>query len=300
MSILGIEGGGTRTSVLLVNSADDTVLKTLPAGPGNLRLLSGEALASLLAQIRDQLPVAPDRIGIGFAGVRSEADRERLTRAVARCWPGVLAEVTDDLILALEAAEWRGDCAAAGAPAQRHRLVLPRPSSRWPHGESRRARPHHRRPRQLVRPRHAHAALVMAIADHLGVWPPLGADILAFLQMNDPESLIEWSMSASKSELASIAQVVFEAAATRQDEIAVPILRRMAYRLSKDAVQCAVRVARTGEKVQFVLNGSVLLKNPEFADGVIERIRAGWPQSHLAPLHRPSVWGGIEMGAQTD
>ncbi len=295
MIILGIEGGGTRTSALLVDSASDAVLKTISAGPGNLRLLSGEALTALLAQIREQIPVAPDRIGIGFAGVRSGADRDRLTRAVARCWPDVPAVVSDDLILALEAAEWRSDCAAQV-------LILSGTGScclgRHRSGATVKVggRGH------IIGDRGSSCDLAMhtlrsivAISDHHGVWPSLGADILSFLQMNDPESLIEWSMSASKAELASIAQVVFEAAATRQDEIAVPILRRMTYRLSKDAVDWAARIAKPDEKVQFVLNGSVLLKNPHFADGVIERIREARPESEIARLARPSVWGAIEM-----
>ena len=295
MIILGIEGGGTRTSALLVNSADNTVLKTVAAGPGNLRLLSAEALAALLAEIRSQLPVQPDRIGIGLAGVRSEGDRERLTRKVARLWPGVPAVISDDLLLALEAAEWRGDCAVqvlllsgtGSCCLGRHRdggmvKVGGRGHIIGDRGSS------------CDIAMHALRSIVTISDIHAGL-PPLGADILTFLQMNDPESLIEWSMSASKTELASIAQVVFEAAVTRQDEIAVPILKRMAYRLSKDAVHCAARIAMRGEKVQFVLNGSVLLKNPEFADGVIGRIRAAWLQSEITKLERPSVWGAVEM-----
>ena len=295
MIILGIEGGGTRTSALLVNSAGNAVLKTISAGPGNLRLLSGEALASLLGEIRSQLPAAPDRIGIGLAGVRTEGDRGRLATAVAMCWPGVPAVVADDLILALESAQWRGDCAA--------QVLLLSGTGSCCLGR--------RRDGGMVKvggrghiigdrgsscdiAMHALRSVVTISDIHAGL-PPLGADILTFLQMNDPESLIEWSMQASKAELASIARVVFEAAVTRQDEIAVPILRRMAYRLSKDAVHCAARIAKGGEKVQFVLNGSVLLKNREFAGGVIERIRAGWPQSEINPLDRPSVWGAVEM-----
>ena len=82
MNLLGIEGGGTRTSVLLVDSTTDTVLTSLTLGPGNLHLLSREALWERLEEIRRELRVTPDRIGIGFAGVRSEGDRERLTAAV--------------------------------------------------------------------------------------------------------------------------------------------------------------------------------------------------------------------------
>ena len=41
MRLLGIEGGGTRTSALLVEGTD-TVLASLAVGPGNLRLLGAE------------------------------------------------------------------------------------------------------------------------------------------------------------------------------------------------------------------------------------------------------------------
>ena len=71
MRLLGIEGGGTRTSALLVEGTD-TVLASFAVGPGNLKLLNGEELAALLASIRDQLPTQPDRIGIGMAGVSSD------------------------------------------------------------------------------------------------------------------------------------------------------------------------------------------------------------------------------------
>ncbi len=295
MNILGIEGGGTRTSALLVNSEDNAVLKTVAAGPGNLRLLSSEALAALLGEIRSQLPAEPARIGIGCAGVRTEGDRERLARAVGAIWPGVPAVVTDDLVLALEAAEWRSDCAA--------QVLLLSGTGSCCLGRQRDGRMVKVGGRgHIIGDRGSSCDIAMhalrsvvTISDIHADLPPLGADILTFLQMNDPESLIEWSMMASKTELASLAQVVFEAAAIRQDEIAVPILRRMAYRLSKDAVHCAARIVACGEKVQFVLNGAVLLKNPDFASGVIERIRAGWPQSEIHLLGRPGVWGAVEI-----
>ena len=295
MNILGIEGGGTRTSALFVNSSGDAAPDVFSAGPGNLRLLSAEALASLLAEIRDRLPASPDRIGIGLAGVRSEGDRERLAAAVARVWPGVRAVVADDLILALEAAEWRGDCEA--------QVLLLSGTGSCCLGRRRDGamvkvggRGHVIGDRGSACDIAVHALRsVVTISDIRADLPPLGADMLAFLQMNDPESLIEWSMTASKTELASLARVVFEAAAARGDEIAVAILKRAAERLSKDAVHCAARIAKPGGKVQFVLNGSVLLKNAKFADGVIARIGESWPHCEITRLERPGVWGAVEM-----
>ena len=297
MRLLGIEGGGTRTSALLVEGAD-TVLASFAVGPGNLKLLNGEELATLLASIRDQLPSTPDRIGIGMAGVRSASDRERLSRAVATTWPGVPSVVGDDLILALEAGEWPADCAAqvlqlsgtGSCCLGRHRAGTTVKIG---------GRGHIIGDRGSACDIAVHALRsTVTISDIDADWPRLGADMVAFLQMNDPESLIEWSMTASKAEIASLAQVVFEAAASRQDDIAVAILRRASERLSKDAVHCAARVATPGEKVQFLLNGSTLLKNGWFADEVAAKILAARPGSEVTRLSRPGTWGAIAMARQ--
>jgi N-acetylmuramic acid 6-phosphate etherase len=297
MRLLGIEGGGTRTSALFVEGAD-TVLASFAVGPGNLKLLNGEELASLLASIRDRLPSTPDRIGIGMAGVRSASDRERLSRAVATTWPGVPSVVGDDLILALEAGEWPADCAGqvlllsgtGSCSLGRHRT-----GTKVKVG----GRGHVIGDRGSASDIAVHALRsTVTISDIDAGWPALGADMLAFLQMNDPESLIEWSMTASKAEIASLAQVVFEAAVTRQDEIAIAILRRASERLSKDAVHCAARVAQPGEKVQFLLNGSTLLKNGWFADEVAAKILATRPGSEVTRLDRPGTWGAIALARQ--
>ena len=297
MRVLGIEGGGTRTSALLVDG-NDTELASFAVGPGNLRLLSPEELAALLEAIRERLPAPPDRIGVGMAGVRTDADRERLSRAVATTWPGVPSAVGDDLILALEAGEWPTDCAAqvlqlsgtGSCCLGRHRT-----------GNTVKigGRGHIIGDRGSACDIAVHALRsTVTISDIDADWPRLGADMLAFLQMNDPESLIEWSMTASKAEIASLAQVVFEAASSRQDEIAVAILRRASERLSKDAVHCAARVAKPGEKVQFLLNGSTLLKNGWFADEVTAKILAARPGSEVVRLARPGTWGAIAMARQ--
>ncbi len=300
MILLGIEGGGTRTSVLLVDGATDTALAEFAAGPGNVHLLPGEDLDRHLAEIRERLPVEsggirPDRIGIGLAGVRSEGDRARVAAAAARIWPGIPAVVGDDLVLALEAADWREDCTVQV-------LVVSGTGScclgRHRDGETVKVggRGHIIGDRGSACDIALHALRsVVTISDIRADWPALGADLLNFLQMNEPESLIEWSMGASKTELASLARVVFEAAATRGDEIALAILKRAAERLAKDSVHCAARLAKRQERVQFVLNGSVLLKNPAFADGVVARIREARHGSEVVCLGRPGVWGAVAL-----
>lgn len=295
MILLGIEGGGTRTTVLLVDDTSDAVLAEFTAGPGNIHLLPGEALDHHLREIRERLPIVPDRIGIGLAGVRSEGDRLRVSAAVGRQWPGLPCRVSDDLVLALEATHWQADCVA--------QVLLVSGTGSCCLGRNRAGamvkvggRGHVIGDRGSATDIALHALKsIVTLSDIHADWPALGADILNFLQMNEPESLIEWSMSASKTELAGLARVVFDAAASREDEVALAILQRASMRLAKDTVHCAARVARRGERVQFVLNGSVLLKNPAFCEGVITRIREAWPEAVVQRLDRSGAWGAVAL-----
>jgi N-acetylmuramic acid 6-phosphate etherase len=291
---LGIEGGGTRTTVLLVDQ-DDAVLASFQVGPANLRLMELGELAVHLQAIRDQLPVQPTRVGIGLAGVRLAHDHQRLRNAVATVWPGVLCATSDDLVTALEAAEWAESCAVQV-------LVLSGTGScvagRRHDGEKTKlgGRGHILGDRASACDI-AQDALrtLMATYDLENAWPPLGSDILTYLQMNEPEDLIDWSLDAAKNELASVAVPVFHAAEFRSDPIAKEVLSRAAASLCEDAKAGANRLLQDGETVQFVFNGAVLLKNPDFQKQVAEQLEFLCPNAVVTPLAKPSVWGAIAL-----
>ena len=297
---LGIEGGGTRTTVLLANESDDAIIE-FAAGPANLRLMTSEDLDAHLRGIRNRLPERPHRIGIGLAGARLEADFDRLRQSVGRVWPGVPCATSDDLETALGAIDWQESC-----PVQV--LVLSGTGSctlgRRRNGETGEiecvkigGRGHILGDRASACDIAQHALrALMTIYDKDAEWPELGADILTHLQLNDPEDLIEWSLIANKTELAGVAVPIFRAAQKRRDEIAVAVLKRAAERLAKDAVTCASHIMENdSERVQFVFNGAVLLKNPTFADGVSARLRENLPHAIVTPLERPSVWGAVAL-----
>ena len=292
MTILGIEGGGTRTSVLLVDQ-DDTVLESFVCGPGNFRLMTSQDVEDWLVGVQDKLSVTPSRIGIGMAGVRSVRDHRTLREIVSRVWPNSPCATSDDLLLALESAEWLADCPAqvltvsgtGSCSVGRHRegdgvkvggrghILGDRASSCDIAQQTLRA--------------------IVGEFDSQGEWPKLGSDVLAFLQLNEPEDLIDWSVEATKADLASVAYVVFKAAESRQDPIAVKILASAADRLCADTLKCAERISETGEKVQFLFNGSVFLKNPSFIEEVTQLILGRRPGSVVTPLTQPSVRGAI-------
>lgn len=301
---LGIEGGGTRTTVLLVDENDEVVIE-FTAGPANLRLMTADDLDEHLRGICARLPEVPGRIGIGLAGARMESDFDRLRQSVARVWPGVACAATDDLETALEAIDWDADC-----PVQV--LVLSGTGS-CTLGRRRNPRTgkidsvkiggrgHILGDRASACDIAQHALrAVMTIYDQDADWPKLGADILAHLQLNEPEDLIEWSLVADKTELAGVAVPIFRAVERRRDSIAVAVLKRAAEKLSKDAVTCASHIMHNdNERVQFVFNGAVLLKNPTFADGVSARLRESIPQAKVTRLERPSVWGAVAIARRS-
>lgn len=293
---LGLEGGATRTTVLMVDQ-NDQALASFTVGPANIRLTNSGDLEAHFRGIKERLPHPPSMIGVGLAGVRLPSDHERLRHAVERVWPNIPCATSDDLITALEAVDWRPAC-----PAQV--LVLSGTGSccfgRHRNGSRSRlgGRGHILGDRASacdIAQRTLRALINAYDTDPDHTWPPLGADILSHLQMNEPEDLIDWSLEVPKNELASLAIPIFEAARLRQDPVATTVLNQAAETLARDAIACAEHIATDRERVQFIFNGAVLLKNPDFQDQVRDFIRQGWRNSDISALERPSVWGSINL-----
>src|SRR5262249_57218473 len=105
---------------------------------------------------------------------------------------------------------------------------------------------------------------------------------------------IGWVQRAGKDEIAALSIEVFTAWAER-DKIAADILEGAAHSLAGDAASCAARLAKKGAPVQFVLAGSVLLKQPRFARKVAAVLHRLWPSAIVTPLKRESVWGAVQL-----
>ncbi len=290
---LGIEGGGTRTTVLMLD-AKDRVMADFHAGPAVLPLLSDRELFWHLREIASRLPAVPHQMSIGLAGVRQPADAARLRRAANRVWPKVPCHATNDLETALAAAP-------SARPLAPRVLILSGTGSccfgRHPDGRTAKVggRGH------VIGDRGSACDIglralraVIADLDHQGSMGALGAALLNALLFTDSEQLIPWSVQADKTEIAGLAVAVF-AAARNGDRRAQLLLRDAAEMLADDACACARQLAREEEPIQFVLNGGVLLKNPGFAKQVAARIRTCWPNAKVVPLQVPSVHGAIRM-----
>lgn len=296
--VLGIECGGTRTVALLADTAGNQ-LHRLEAGPANLRLLTDAQLLRHFRDLARNFP-APAALGIGMAGARTEADRNRIRTAAAKVWPRVPCSAANDLETAL-----------AAAPVTRHPSPVTRVLVLSGTGSCCFGKTTTGRTTKVGGWGHllgdsgsgydiALRALRMVIAefDRTGKWPKLGAQFLRALQHNEPNDLISWVQAASKTEMARLAVEVF-AAANRKDNIATAILTTAADQLAQDATACARKLAGPRERVGFVFAGSNLLKQPRFAALIAERLKEFWPRAVVTPLERESVWGAVELAKNT-
>ena len=288
---LGIEAGGTRTVAL----AERRSLSRKEFGPANLRLLTDEELARHFCNIAVAFP-KPAALAIGMAGARTEADRERIRKAASKAWPAVPCIATNDLETALMAAE---------PPSRKQPDELPRvlvlsgtgsccfgrmPDGRtarfggWGHVLGDKGSGYEIGLRSLK--------AVVYYFDRDAKWSALGARLLRALALNEPDDLIGWAQNASKTDIAALALEVFQAWEKR-DKIASDILDGAADSLAKDAVCCARRLAKEHAPVQFVLAGSILLKQPRFAMLVERQLKRNWRGAIVSSLKKESVHGAL-------
>ena len=84
--ILGIEGGGTKTTWALV-TREGNVLAQGSAGPGNTLLLSDAALEKLFCAIRKEAGTGVEAIGGAFAGCQLAEEKSRVEKILRSVWP---------------------------------------------------------------------------------------------------------------------------------------------------------------------------------------------------------------------
>ena len=292
--LLGIEAGGTHT-VAIAERGSEHVRHEF--GPANLRLLTDAQLLRHFRSIARTMP-KPESIAIGMAGARADSDRARIRQAASAVWKNVPCLATNDLETALMTAEpvpnestkpetrvlilsGTGSCCFG-----RRSDGLTAKIGGWGHILGDKGSGHEIGLRALK--------AVVFYLDRDGEWSELGRSILRRLQLNEPNELIGWAQSASKTDVAALAVEVF-AAASKRDAMARDILEGAAHSLAKDALACARKLARAGRPVQFVLSGSVLLKQTGFAAKVSRLVKESWRGAVVTPLRRESAWGAVEM-----
>lgn len=263
-------------------------------GPANLRLLTDSELVERFAQIGSSVKTGQSLIGIaiGMAGARTEADRNRIRTAAAKIWPQVPCYATNDLETALTAAPSHA----------RNRILILSGTGSCCFGRSQKGK-------TLRFGGWGHflgdcgsgydiglTALKSVVhqLDLDGKFPFLGQNILRSLQLNTPDSLIDWVKNAAKTEIAALAIHVFQAA-EQGDPLAAGILAKAARGLADDGHACARRLCANASAVEFVLSGGLLQKQPLFARQVASNLKKRQPKAIVTVLNRGSVWGAVEL-----
>jgi len=291
---MGIEGGGSHTVALVVDSRKH-FQQRFEAGPANVKLLTDSQLVALFQSIAHALP-RPDTLAIGMAGARVESDWARIRNAAGKVWPQIPCYATNDLETALCAAE-----TSSGQTPNVRVLVLSGTGSccygrnssgktakigGWGHILGDKGSGYEIGLRALK--------AVAFFYDRDCAWSRLGQRLLQRLQLNEPNELISWAQTAEKAQIASLAVEVF-AAWRKGDEIAAEIVNSARESLAQDAIACAMQLTGEKEPVQFIFAGSTVLKQPQFTKELGARIKKLWPGAVIAPLERESVWGAAVL-----
>ncbi len=107
--VLGIEGGGTKTTWALLSN-DGKVVKEGRGEASNVQHSSDPTLLRIFAAIRRNLSIKPNAIGAAFAGCHLESERQKVARLLLKTWPKAQKIVVDeDTCSAYAGAHGRGE-----------------------------------------------------------------------------------------------------------------------------------------------------------------------------------------------
>jgi N-acetylglucosamine kinase-like BadF-type ATPase len=204
--ILGLEGGGTKTDWVLLESGEGrhaiAAGGKLPAS--NMRLIDDAQLARLFSV----LPAEATHVGVFLAGCATEEDRARLDRLAAAAWPRAQRAIGSDRESGLAAAFGDGDGIAviSGTGAAIHGRKGARIEKAGGWG-------------QLLGDRGGGYDLAMRGLRHVLTHydlereiSPLAQEILHTLALNRLDDLVGWAMQADKTSVAMLAPAIFRAA----------------------------------------------------------------------------------------
>src|ERR1700693_814643 len=287
--ILGVEGGGTKTSWVLVERAasDLCVLDQGKLPPANFRLAAPDELRAMFSE----LPKEITRAGIFLAGCGTEEDRHSLTRLCAGIWPQVKVVVGSDRDSGLAAALGHGDGivvnAGSGSSITGRRDKRIENAGGWGHilGD---AGGGYFLSLQALR-------LILREYDlHRGE-VQFTSRILRALSLNNLDELVRWAQTADKMEVAMLAPVVFEAAAGGDARV-MEIIEEGARVLCEYTEAVANRLHVLAPKV--VLLGGLFQRDSIYNHAFRRRLKKALPDARVANSERSPEFGAAWLAAE--
>jgi N-acetylmuramic acid 6-phosphate etherase len=287
--ILGVEGGGTKTSWVLFErgEADLRILDQGKLPPANFRLATPDALRTMFRE----LPKEIQRAGIFLAGCGTEEDRQSLTRLCSEVWPQAKIIVGSDRDSGLAAALGHSDGivvnAGSGSSVTGRRDKKIENAGGWGHilGDvgggyylSLQAL------RLILREYDLHRGEVQ-----------FTTKILRALSLNNLDELVRWAQTADKMEVAMLAPVVFEAAAGGDARV-MEIIEEGARVLCEYTEAVATRLHALAPKV--VLLGGLFQRDSIYNHAFRRRLKKILPDARVTNSERAPEFGAAWLAAE--
>ena len=287
--ILGVEGGGTKTSWVLVERTDSD-LRVLDQGrlpPANFRLATPEELRGMFRE----LPKEIVRAGIFLAGCATEEDRNSLTRLCSEVWPQAKIIVGSDRDSGLAAALGAGDGivvnAGSGSSVTGRRDKRIENAGGWGHILGDVGGGYYltlQALRLILREYDLHRGEIQ-----------FTSRILRALSLNSLDELVRWAQTADKMEVAMLAPVVFEAAAGG-DAGVMEIIEEGARVLCDYTEAVATRLHALAPKV--VLLGGLFQRDSIYNHAFRRRLKKALPDARVANSERAPEFGAAWLAAE--
>lgn len=286
-----MEGGGTKTAWILVERSGDE-LNILDQGKlpsSNFRLATPDRLRGIFSELPKQI----DRAGIFLAGCGTAEDRHSLSNLCAEIWPGAKILTGSDRDSGLAAGLGYGDGivvnAGSGSSVTGRRGDRIENAGGWGHilGDtgggyfiSIRAL------RLILREYDLHRGEVQ-----------LTAKILHVGSLNNLDELVRWAQTADKMEIATLAPVVFEAAASGDARV-MEIIEEGALVLCEYTEAVASRLHLLAPKV--MLLGGLFHRDSIYTHAFRRRLKKNLPDARVATAERPPELGAAWLAAEMD
>jgi N-acetylmuramic acid 6-phosphate etherase len=290
--ILGVEGGGTKTAWVLVESAGNE-LRILDQGklpPSNFRLVTLDRLRTVFSELPKQI----DRAGVFLAGCGPE-DRPILSRLCAEIWPTAKIIIGNDRDSGVAAALGSGEGivvnAGSGSSVTGRRGDRIEKAGGWGH--------------ILGDAGGGYFLVIQALRFILREYDlrrgevQFAAKILRALSLNNFDELVRWAQTADKMEIAMLAPAVFEAAASGDTRV-MEIVESGAQVLSEYTEAVASRLQMLAPKV--VLTGGLFHRDSLYTHSFRRRLKKNLPDARVTTAERSpelgAAWLAGELGDQ--
>jgi N-acetylmuramic acid 6-phosphate etherase len=290
--ILGVEGGGTKTAWVLVETvanafgAEFCILDQGKLPPSNFRLTAPERLRAILAELPKQI----DRAGVFLAGCATDEDRRALREICLEIWPTAKIVTASDresgLAAALDYADGIVVNAGSGSSVTGRRGDHIERAGGWGHilGD---AGGGYSLSVQALR-------LILREHDLHRVELDFTAKILHALSLNNFDELVRWVQTADKMEIATLAPVVFDTGAAGGARM-MEIIEEGARVLCEYTEAVAHRLHLLAPKV--VLIGGLFYRDSIYTHAFRRRLKKNLPDARITTAERAPELGAAWLAA---